>query len=132
MQACTGCAHGSLCFPLCAAAEGSSWEGQGDVSTTQCELHIHVPEETGWKEGHVQAYMELLCATLRWGCLFSLDPGRKALNPLPLCSCQGDAQRGTVTCLRSQSKQVAKLGQTILLNHFLGGWGEGPFLQLLP
>lgn len=33
-------AHVSLCFPTCAAAEGSSCEG--GVFTIQCGVHIHV------------------------------------------------------------------------------------------
>lgn len=70
--------------------------------------------------------------TLLWRCLSSLDPGRKAPNPLPLCGSQGEARRGTVTCLRPHRKQVANPDQPSLLIHILEVWGARFLPQPLP
>lgn len=79
----------------------------------------------------MQVHTELPCADPALG-LSVLNPGSKALSPLPLCSCQGEAQRGTVTCLRSHGKQVATPDQPSLLSHILEVLGARFLPQPLP
>lgn len=113
-------AHVSLGFPMCAAAEESSWEGDGGVFTIQCGVHIHVCflRKLAGRKGmckHIQNYVQ----ALHWGCLLP-RPWGESTN-----------YSASLPVSKARPREVQSLAEghlvskwpTLFTYHFLEVWG---------